>query len=134
MASVFDQTAYERERSALPRFIARPPKGDKTDWEHEHAWELVYDWSVAKYLDKSWECRGIACDDAIDRAPTIDEGRQRQRDRQARLREWADEFLATGRLAAVTPSDREDTVRIAINRLREISADGFLVRALEASR
>ncbi|MBV9727453.1 MAG: hypothetical protein JO299_20025 [Gammaproteobacteria bacterium] len=133
MTSFFDQTAYERERARLPRFIVRAPQGEQDWYAFEHSWELVYEWSVKKYLDKGWECRSIQANDPIVCAPTIEEGEQREKAQRRQIEAWADEFLNSGIIRAVTPSDREAVLRIAEVRLREIVNDGFLIRALRVS-
>ncbi len=126
------QTAAQREREHLPRFIVRAPQGDKDWYEHEHAWELVYEWSVSSYLDKGWECRVIRADDVIVRAESWEAGEEQRKARWRQIEAWADEFLNSGVIRAVTPTDREEVVRIAEVRLREVVNDGFLVRALWA--
>lgn len=132
------------DRDFYPRFIARPPapapaesaqSRREADWEHRHAWELVYDWSVAGYLDKGWECASIEVGRLIERAPSIAEGEEWRRAERAKLETLADRFIETGSFldAGVLLEDRQAALAIVTDRLRAVMADDFLTRSLLAA-
>lgn len=139
--SWMDQTAEQREKSNLPRFIARPPRPELPEdfreqreilYAWERSWQVVYGWSVKHELDKGWECRQIDAGRLIERTENYDAQDQARREQ---LEHWADAFIKdNGMHGLIWPEDREAVLRIVAKRLREASADGFLLRALEAGR
>jgi hypothetical protein len=137
--SWYDQTAEQRERAYLPKYIARPPKPDvsgltglerrEADWRWANSWELHLDAPKGGWGQRvraGWEVRRINPERQFD----FDRPDQQRRDEIDR---WADGFINdTGTPGLIWPEDREAVLMEVARRLREATADGFLLRSLSA--
>lgn len=134
MTSFFDQTADQREKDRLPRFIVRPPRADgMSDRDYDRSWVLIYEWSVSRELDRGWECRSIDPGRLIVRPENHDYEGQAATERE-RIARWAEGWLnGSGTPGLVWREDREAVIHLLVDRLREATADGFLMRALAKS-
>jgi hypothetical protein len=133
--SVFNQTPEERLKAKLPRFLVRPPQGDKTPYEHDQAWEVTTEWSAARFLKKGWEAVPISCHrPLVPGPPQWEEDReQERRARREQVGRWADAFVAGGSMSGLTwPEDERAVLEEVARRLCEATADGFLLRSLAA--
>lgn len=134
----YDQTAEQRERERLPQYIARPPRPDFSGLEGikfsnaryawDHSWELHYDiprggWG--KLVREGWEVREVNASRRMDFVTPYESPRREEIER------WADGFInGSGTPGLVWPEDRDAVLREVARRLREATADGFLLRSL----
>jgi hypothetical protein len=145
VVSWYDETAEQRERGLLPRYIARPsapnhPGEDPSPedmraysdamYRWRHSWELHYEiprggWG--KLVRDGWEVRHISPGRRMDFLLAHEPPRRDE------INAWADGFInGTGVQDLIWPEDREAVLIEVARRLREATADGFLLRALEA--
>src|SRR3954471_12250626 len=147
--SWYDETAEQRERAGLPRYIARPPApkppwpvdGDGRALEHPPA-DQWREFSNAMYhwRERSWELymdipRGGWGDlvRAGWKVPVIHPERRmdfqlaHESPPRDEINRWADGFInETGTPGLLWPEDREAVLLEVARRLREATADGFL--------
>lgn len=134
--SWFDQTADQRLKSSLPRYLARPTQGEMSPFEHDRSWVAVVDWSASDYLKKGWQVVPIDCHRPM---PTgahrhlQEDHDQQRREYKDQVSRWADGFISgNGMAELVWPEDERAMLEEVARRLQEATADGFLLRALEA--
>ena len=155
--SWFDRAPWQRDVAACPRHIGRPPApehpgdgaSDEQLREHSNAlyqwgrdWTLFFEGEPRGGFDplvrKGWEIRSVwppsrAMQSRQD-GETFNEAYDReQRERRDQVNAWADAFITGNGSIGVYPEDREDMLAEVARRLREATADGFLVRALTAA-
>jgi hypothetical protein len=144
----YDQTAEERERFALPRFLTRPPEpsydemttreaGD-AHYRWQHSWTVLADVGpnpVGDKLKQGWEVRPIQVGRSMGRVESFAKMEADAQARREQIAAWADGFIAgTATPGLIWPEDREAVLAVVAGRLREATADGFLLRALGAGR
>lgn len=135
----YDATAEQRERSYLPKYIARPPRPElpagatrerrEADWKWANSWELHLDVPKGGWgplVRAGWEVRQINPHRRFD----FDRPDEKRRDE---INRWADGFINdTGTPGLIWPEDREAVLTEVARRLREATADGFLLRSLSS--
>jgi hypothetical protein len=143
--SWYDRTPEQRECDRLPRFLVRPPapeplSGNPTAAERrayserryawERSWEVHLDvpkGGFGRLVRNGWEVRPAHAGRRLD----FDQTEEQRRDEIDR---WADGLINdTGTPGLIWPEDREAVLTEVARRLREATADGFLLRALQAS-
>lgn len=96
----------------------------------EHSWELHTEIPRGGWGDlvrAGWEVRSIHPERRMDFVPPHEAPRRDEIER------WADGFInETGTPGLIWPEDREAVLMEVARRLREATADGFLLRALES--
>lgn len=154
--SVFDREPWERDVAACPRYIGRPPAPDHpgdgaTDEQLREHRDAMYQWGrdwtlffngeprggVGPLVQKGWEIRKVWPPSRAMEPHREGEGfseayEREQRARRDQVSAWADAFIAGNGSIGVYPEDREDMLAEVARRLREATADGFLLRALSA--
>lgn len=151
------------ERTFLPRYMARPPRPPRVvsreeqaarpgraytrdemrqqseqDWAYQHAWELHYEvprGGFGPLVEQGWEVRDLHPGRLMEKSPPDHDYAASRREHQDKVSRWADGWIAgQGADGLVWPEDREEVVLEVARRLREVLADAFLTRALEAMR
>lgn len=156
--SVLDREPWERDVAACPRYIGRPPApehpGDgATDEQLREHRDALYRWGrdwtlffegeprggLGPLVQQGWEIRSVwppsrAMQPRRD-GESFDEAYDRERrERRDQVTAWANAFIAGNGSVGVYPEDREAMLAEVARRLREATADGFLVRALAPTK
>lgn len=156
--SFLDRAPWQRDVADCPHHMGRPPAPEPPgegatdeEWrEHRNAsyqwrrgWTLFHDGEplggFGQLIEQGWEIRKIWPPSRAMQArrdgEDFDQAYERERrERRAQVNAWADAFIAGNGSIGVYPEDREAMLAEVARRLREATADGFLLRALSAPK